>query len=342
MEFLQQWSQRVARAVLVVSALVSTACASTGADEELHYTADGAGRTIVFVHGWTCDLSVWTDQLATFARGYRVIALDLPGHGQSPAPADGVYSMDRFADAVESVRAGAGAEEIVLVGHSMGVPVIGQYALRYPQHVAGLVAVDGSLPLPATGEQEEVPLPSAGEPWREGMIEAMFVPATPDDVRQRVRQMMRRGSDEQALGIAMSMRDPLRWDNGPVDAPMLAVIAGTRSLPDPALYEELVPRLQTRQLPGRHGRRAGRLPAAPTHEPANLPDAAGLVHRRPPPAQPATPGVVKPTRAAASDAVTATQARPEVAPATAATTRPAAPARPGARGSGQSPLGPRC
>jgi pimeloyl-ACP methyl ester carboxylesterase len=234
----------------VVSALAAAACASTGADDELHFTSAGAGRTIVFVHGWTCDLSVWSDQVAAFAKDHRVIALDLPGHGQSPAPADGVYTMDLFAAAVESVRADSGAEDIVLVGHSMGVAVIGQYALRYPQHVAGLVAVDGRLPLPAVGEPEAVPLPAVGEPWREAMIEAMFVPETPADVRRRVRAMMLRGSDAQALGIAMAMRDPLPWDDGPVVAPMLAVVAGNRPGSDPSLYAKFVPRLEMRQLPG--------------------------------------------------------------------------------------------
>lgn len=234
----------------MVAALSVTACASTGADDELHYTSAGAGRTIVFVHGWTCDLSVWAGQLPEFAKDYRVIALDLPGHGRSPAPEDGRYTMDLFADAVESVRAESGAEQIVLIGHSMGVSVIGQYALRYPQHVAGLVAVDGALPLPAVGEPEEVLLPSAGEPWRAAMIEAMFVPETPNHVRRKVRKMMLRGSDVQALAIAMSMRDPLRWNDGPIVAPMLAVMAGTRQGLDAAPYRDRVPRLDIRQLPG--------------------------------------------------------------------------------------------
>ena len=64
------------------------------------------------------------------------------------------------------------------------------------------------------------------------------------------------------------------------------------------------------QDPDHRRRRAGRLPAAPTHEPANRPDAAGFVQRRPPPAQPATPGVVNPTRAGTPDPVTETPAAP--------------------------------
>ena len=77
-----------------------------------------------------------TAQVPALAKKYRVITLDLPGHGQSRYPKDGKFSMDLFARAVEAVRAEARADRIVLVGHSMGAPVIRQYARLYPQHVA--------------------------------------------------------------------------------------------------------------------------------------------------------------------------------------------------------------
>src|SRR5690606_16146848 len=103
--------------------------------------------TIVFVHGWTCDETSWAEQVQAFADDYRVITLDLPGHGRSDVPAREDFSMDLFAGAVEAVRAEAGADKVVLVGHSMGAPVIRQYALTHPERVAGLVAVDGPLDL---------------------------------------------------------------------------------------------------------------------------------------------------------------------------------------------------
>src|SRR5207244_1234309 len=96
---------------------------------KIHSSSTGQGpRTLVFVHGWTCDSSSWVEQVPAFAKSYRVITLDLPGHGQSDSPADGKFSMDLFARAVEAVREEAKADKIVLVGHSMGAPVIRQYA----------------------------------------------------------------------------------------------------------------------------------------------------------------------------------------------------------------------
>ena len=105
----------------------------------IHSTVRGSGpKTIVFVHGWTCDESSWREQVPFFENNYRVITLDLPGHGKSGAPGNGPLTMELFAKSIEAVRVEAKAGKIVLVGHSMGTPVIRQYARLYPANVAGL------------------------------------------------------------------------------------------------------------------------------------------------------------------------------------------------------------
>src|SRR6185295_6430396 len=63
----------------------------------VHYETHGVGReALVFVHGWTCNLKSWSLQVPLFAAKTRVIAIDLPGHGQSDKP-DIAYTMDLFA-----------------------------------------------------------------------------------------------------------------------------------------------------------------------------------------------------------------------------------------------------
>jgi pimeloyl-ACP methyl ester carboxylesterase len=131
----------------VIAAVVATPISGATVDGlTIHSSVTGTGTsTIVFVHGWTCDASSWAAQVPAFNGSHRVITLDLPGHGRSDSPKDGEFSMDLFARAVEAVRAEANAERIVLVGHSMGAPVIRQYARLFPGRVAALVAVDGPL-----------------------------------------------------------------------------------------------------------------------------------------------------------------------------------------------------
>jgi len=235
----------------ILAAILSVAAHAARLDGiELNYRSAGQGPTIVFVHGWTCDISVWADQMSAFQDEYRVIALDLPGHGQSPPPADGVYTMGRFADAIESVRAEAGADEIVLVGHSMGVMVIRQYALLYPDRVAGLIAVDGFVRPPPDDQVEESPPDNPPtEGWRERFIEGMFVARTSPELREQIRNMMLRAPDGQALAIAASMRDPAAQTSRVMDAPMLAVMSDRRPPPDIDIFRGILPQLEIRQLP---------------------------------------------------------------------------------------------
>jgi pimeloyl-ACP methyl ester carboxylesterase len=117
----------------------------------LHSSIAGSGpKTVILVHGWTCDETTWKSQVPVLSRNYRVITLDLPGHGQSGAPANGELSMGLFARAIEAIRSEAHIDQVVLAGHSMGTPVILQYARLYPQHSLGLVLVDGPVALPVT------------------------------------------------------------------------------------------------------------------------------------------------------------------------------------------------
>ena len=137
---------RMALALSLSLLTVEPAAAASVDGVEIHSTVAGNGpKTIIFVHGWTCDESSWAGQVPAFDDTYRVVTLDLPGHGKSDAPAPDAFSMDLFAKAVEAVRQEVGADKVVLVGHSMGAVVIREYALDYPEHVAGLVAVDGPL-----------------------------------------------------------------------------------------------------------------------------------------------------------------------------------------------------
>jgi len=215
----------------------------------------GAGPTLVFVHGWTCDSSSWTAQVEAFAKQYRVITLDLPGHGRSESPRDGKFSMDLFARAVEAVRSEAGADRVVLIGHSMGAPVIRQYAHLYPDRVAGLVAVDGPLdlrgfPPPQLGQGPPPMTGAEGLKAREGMIRSMFVAETAPALQEHVLKMMLGAPEATATGAMAAMFDPsLRWTDL-VPAPALAVYAGTARVPEAATTRELYPNYEAKQIAG--------------------------------------------------------------------------------------------
>src|ERR1051325_11260429 len=186
-------------AAVIVAALALPLHAATLDGMKIHSTSTGKGsKTIVLVHGWTCDDTSWAANIPELAKHYRVITLDLPGHGQSGAPKDGKVTMEMFAKAVEAVRAEQKVDKIILVGHSMGTPVIRQYAHLYPQHVSALVLVDGVVVAPPAPKPppDRTPLDpdnlttAEGLSMREGMIKGMFTPKTPKDVQDHVLKMM--------------------------------------------------------------------------------------------------------------------------------------------------------
>src|SRR6478672_10395159 len=239
---------------LVFSSGAARASAATVDGLNIYSASSGSGKpTVVLVHGWTCDSSSWDAQVPVLASRYRVITLDLPGHGRSGAPKDGKFSMDLFAKAVEAVRAEAGADRIVLVGHSMGAPVIRQYARLYPKHVAGLVAVDG--PLDLRGFADNFKPPSVAGPdglkIREGMIKGMFTPQTPQPLQQKILDMMLKAPEATAVGAMNAMFDPALRKPDVTPMPALTIWAGTNpQLPNVDEVKKVLPHYSQTQVAG--------------------------------------------------------------------------------------------
>jgi pimeloyl-ACP methyl ester carboxylesterase len=108
----------------------------------LHWWERGRGpTTVLLIHGWTCDASFWDAQVDALAARYRVVTLDLAGHGFSGVP-ERQWTMAQFADDVVRVADAARAKRIVLVGHSMGGPVAIEAAKRLRGRVVGVIGVD--------------------------------------------------------------------------------------------------------------------------------------------------------------------------------------------------------
>jgi pimeloyl-ACP methyl ester carboxylesterase len=91
------------------------------------------GPTIVLAHGWTESIRFWHHQVAELSREHRVVVYDKRGHGRSPLPESGDYSLDAQADELASVLAElVGDRRAVLAGHSMGAMTIAALAERNP------------------------------------------------------------------------------------------------------------------------------------------------------------------------------------------------------------------
>lgn len=144
----------------------------------IHYKSYGKGsEALVLVHGWTCNLDNWRDQIPDLSKRNRVIALDLPGHGQSDKPQI-AYTMDLFANAIDAVMRDAKVERAVIAGHSMGTPVARQFYRKYPQKTIAIIIVDGGL------------RPFGTKEMRDGFVAAFRSPGYKEAGEQMFAQMM--------------------------------------------------------------------------------------------------------------------------------------------------------
>jgi pyruvate dehydrogenase E2 component (dihydrolipoamide acetyltransferase) len=99
------------------------------------------GVPVLFLHGFGGDLGNWLFNLDAMAERHPVIALDLPGHGQSDARLPGA-SIGALADFVARFLDTLGVERVHAVGHSMGGAIAARLAQRAPQRVASLTLVN--------------------------------------------------------------------------------------------------------------------------------------------------------------------------------------------------------
>ncbi len=193
------------------------------------YDSIGRGdRAVVFIHGWSCNRTFFDAQMEGLrGAGLRLIALDLPGHGESEQP--DAYSMDLFARSVAAVMDDAGVREAVVVGHSNGAPVARQFARLFPERTAGVVAIDGALRNFFTdpAQAEQLLAIFRGEDWRprtERFIDAMLETA-PEPTRLKVREAMLATPREVMIGAFEAALDPAIWSDDPIPAPLLVVVA---------------------------------------------------------------------------------------------------------------------
>lgn len=123
----------------------------------ISYEVFGAAEpALVFVHGWSCDARYWRAQVPVFSQKYRVVVLDLAGHGHSGMSRTD-YTMSSFGEDVKAVVESTGSGSVILVGHSMGGPVIAEAASLMPERVIGLIGVDtfSNIEYPMAREEME-------------------------------------------------------------------------------------------------------------------------------------------------------------------------------------------
>ena len=110
----------------------------------VHYRDQGprdAARILVLIHGFSASLHAWEPWVERLSNDYRIVTLDLPGHGLTRAPDDYVASTSASVAVVDDLTRRLGLGRFVVGGNSMGGGVAWTYALAHPEKLDGLVLV---------------------------------------------------------------------------------------------------------------------------------------------------------------------------------------------------------
>ena len=183
---------------------------------EISFDKQGKGSpAIVFVHGWSNNRSVWDEQMDHFSKKYKVIAIDLGGHGQSGDDRN-AWTMSSFGEDVIAVINHLKLKKVILVGFSMGGPVVIEAAKKAPEKIAGLVLVDNLHNIEMKYSEEMIKITDSifsdlmAYPTNEKLIGLGFYKNNPEKSFQRAMTMLK---DGQRPGWHGSFLEMFKWIN---------------------------------------------------------------------------------------------------------------------------------
>ena len=179
----------------------------------LVYSAAGAGDTaLLFIHGGFADRSFFDAQFPAFSARYRVIAIDLAGHGESGRNRT-AWTVARFAADVKAVADAEKLTRVVLFGNSLGGPVAIESALLLPGRVIGVVGIDtfqdlGHPRTPEYKQQEADATRQRAEAFHKdfagsmtAMVGMLFHPDADPRLKAEAEQRMLRTSPDVVYGV---------------------------------------------------------------------------------------------------------------------------------------------
>ena len=110
-------------------------------ETEIHYLEAGVGEPLLLIHSIGQSLFTWRNVFAELSENYRVIALDLLGHGYSGRPDTFSYSMDATAESIRLFLDAKGIQSAHMIGFSMGAMYMLRFLSLYPDRVANCIAI---------------------------------------------------------------------------------------------------------------------------------------------------------------------------------------------------------
>jgi len=222
------------------------------------YEVRGKGKpALVFVHGWGNNRSFWDTQVAHFSQKYTIVTIDLAGFGDSGTNRE-KWTMESFGDDVVAVLDKLNLKNVILIGFSMGGPVVIEASERIPEYIIGLVLVDTLQNIETIYSQEDI---SNIYKYFMGMVtEPSFEKLEPlfkknkDELIERLISITK--EDVSRVGWSESLRDIFRWSNEEcikslqkIQAPVISINSDQEPTNVEA-FKKHVPSFEAKIIPG--------------------------------------------------------------------------------------------
>jgi len=226
----------------------------------LAFTEQGSGPVVVLLHGFPLSRVMWAGQLGTLSESYRIVAPDLRGHGESPAP-DATYTMEQMADDVVELLDGLGvAEPVVVGGLSMGGYVALAMAFKHPDRVRALMLIDtkAAADSPEAARKREETAQATLKAGNSvevvaSMIPRLFAKATLEQRPEIVAPLKADMEKTSASGVAgalrgMAIRPDRRDQLSEIAAPTLVIVGEEDAIAPPDEARAMVEALPNGRL----------------------------------------------------------------------------------------------
>jgi pimeloyl-ACP methyl ester carboxylesterase len=181
-----------------------------GTDLSIELSGQDRACALIFLHGGGGSRSDWVEQVRHFKPNYRVVAIDLPGHGDSSVPKDA--TIEYLAACALEARARFGCPRNVIFGHSLGCWVALAMHLRDPLGDAGIVLIEGNRLAYNEGQAEALKATVRELGGRELLrrrYRQMFTTGTDPSLVQNCLARVERLNDKFITDIVLSTID---WD----------------------------------------------------------------------------------------------------------------------------------
>jgi pimeloyl-ACP methyl ester carboxylesterase len=222
--------RRKFRSLYCVIALILLAFGCAGESDNIVISSDGVrisfdqqgdgDPTLIFIHGWANNKGIWEAQMSHFSQKYRVVAVDLPGFGESGYNRTD-WTMAAFGEDVLAVIEKLNPERVVLIGFSMGAPVVIEAAKTAPENLIGVVLADeiDNIEMKYTPEMlvylDSVFMDIAINPTNEKLLAGGFYKKDPEASYERVVSMLSLSAQNNTsrIGWRELISEIFRWLN---------------------------------------------------------------------------------------------------------------------------------